>query len=480
MAIMFIGQVSVSAQASGLHARIDERIELAGVCRYIAGERNLCMCEPKEYVEDIEEYFAPYKNHPLIGFLKGKKNSLPAAATLVSAMMTEIDGGYVRVNDDCNVESKELLYTVWDRRSHDEYMRLLDDFYRKSRFRRFYERHKAMYEDVVATFDKMYDIDTGWFEDTYGVPFVTISVFINMTGGFNSYELPFTGDAVIGGFFYCIGKNTGNLSMARRSCLMTGDAKRIIVKAITRELLSDDIKCGGEAVAYIEKVAAAMDGFMPCTASSMGVEEMWREWVVRLGSILYFQENRPEYMPDTLTYLWCVNKMVRKDADEGFIWQFRSVDFLRHYQADRGTYRTFADFLPQLEGHLGFVAENMIDVKMEYENRHPYVTDVYPAPYTELDLSSDSVTVVFTFSEAMETQGYGFGLLCRDEGYFDRLGCGDNVYRAFWADEKRFAVNVKSEDVKNAGIYGIKISKDAVHDIFLYPMVNDFAVEWKP
>ena len=62
----------------------------------------------------------------------------------------------------------------------------------------------------------------------------------------------------------------------------------------------------------------------------------------------------------------------------------RSMDFMENFYAHRDLYPHIEDFMPQLIAFLNFTADNFDSVLTEYKNRHPYITNVYPAVNSDI------------------------------------------------------------------------------------------------
>ena len=467
----------ITAQERCLNAMVDERIELTSICQRLMGAKEYNRCDLTPYTDDIDTYFADYKDHPLLSFLHKMRyeKGVNFGTIPMSAVLLDIKNGHVRLNPESDVEARKALYDLWDEQSHNEYIRLLDDFYRKSNFRSFFKKHAALYKKAEMMFDSIYNIDTKWFENTYGMPFGKKTIYLGITNGWSNYGLPHTGDVVVGGFYYDKTYKDINQKISPRMCLNNG-AETTVIHEITHTFVNENIaKYSAAACRHIERFMPKIDTLLK--KSSYGsAEAVWFEWVTRLGTYLYFRDHVPENAVFKSSYY---NSLVRKDEKAGFIWQERSVNFLRNYINNKDIYVTFLDFVPQLVGYIGFVANNFDEVLTEYKNSSPYVLAVYPAPGTLLNTSSDSITITVTFSEKMSMHCQGFQLLSRNKEYFSSLKKNDYIYRGYWDDEWNYVIKLNVNDMKGAKIYGIKYIRSFMQDQFAHSMKNDFIVEYE-
>jgi hypothetical protein len=253
----------------------------------------------------------------------------------------------------------------------------------------------------------------------------------------------------------------------------------VLIHELTHTFVNGDIARYDTAVVkHVEKIFPKVDSLM--YAAAYGPDAVWGEWVTRLGSILYFQDHAPK-SPTRYKYVY-FNHLIRDDERQGFIWQERSVSFLENYTENRDVYKTFFDFVPQLVGYFGFIADNFDDVLTEYANRAPYVIQIYPAPHTMLDLSKDSVTITITFSENMGIHCEGFKPLMHNRDYVPKSEDGNNApqqIRSFWMDDRNYVVKMATDVVKDAGIYGVKLYGMFMQDRFVHTIREDFVVEYE-
>ena len=142
-AIPFSGQMQV---------HVDERFELTSIAFRLTGESIHTPPTPANYVKDIDDYFSQYKDHELVEFIRNH------------IITSEHNFGFSIVSGlaaDVEITPKGIVYTKkWDLAydpdkndpqyclTHEElkeYLRLLNNFYKDTKFHSFYEQHRNFY-----------------------------------------------------------------------------------------------------------------------------------------------------------------------------------------------------------------------------------------------------------------------------------------------------------------------------------------------
>lgn len=127
---------------------VDELQEFSATTWILAGCEEYDRGIYKPYYSDIQKYFGKFKSHPVMEFLKNMRNipgdvdvisynSLPVATWLLS-----IKDGHLQVNRNIDLD----MYFAkndprWTKETFLEYAKLLDDFYTKSNYSSFFQKH---------------------------------------------------------------------------------------------------------------------------------------------------------------------------------------------------------------------------------------------------------------------------------------------------------------------------------------------------
>lgn len=155
----------------------------------------------------------------------------------------------------------------------------------------------------------------------------------------------------------------------------------------------------------------------------------------------------------------------------GFFWHPNAIDYMQYYYTHRHIYKTVADFIPQM---CGYVAH--LDKVADYHNARsekPYVTDVYPAPDTELCLSQDSVVVRVRFSKPIAS------LSAVNVNALYTHSCPDSYYRYTLVDNNTvLSFSISAEAARKIGFSGISIDAGNVKSITNLPLEAGFSVKY--
>ena len=166
------------------------------------------------------------------------------------------------------------------------------------------------------------------------------------------------------------------------------------------------------------------------------------EWLTNLFTIMYYKEMWPtSNFADVRT---------RLDMNKGFIWMKRSVEFMENFYQNRIRYNFIEAFMPQLAFFLDFTATNFEHVETEFDNRRPYVTNVYPAPGSDI---SQYDFIYITFSQPMRKDCKGIWEV--DDQEITLLP----VYyeTSAWLNEYTFVYVVDHDALQPGSKYGIRI-----------------------
>ena len=156
------------------------------------------------------------------------------------------------------------------------------------------------------------------------------------------------------------------------------------------------------------------------------------------------------------------------DEESGYIWMGRAMGFMENFLADRTLYPTVKEFMPQIVAFTNELPEKWDTIAAEFENRHPYVTDIYPAG----GVIPEGVSIVrIRFSEPMLE---GIQGLMRIEGYemlpFDfKASC--------WEDERTFVI--KLGPLEPGMTYGVGLNKGMFYDSDLVSFAEDYKIVFK-
>ncbi|WP_295939108.1 DUF4932 domain-containing protein [uncultured Alistipes sp.] len=454
-----------------LTSKVEERFELTSIVCRLAGAEEYTKCKVPVYADKIDDYFKPTVNHPLIAYMKEIRNTYGISYDAISSLAytLEIHSGNIRLQqgfDMSRMQDNTDLTRIdprWTKAILTRYLTLLNDFYKKSWFRKFFESNQSLYATAKERMDLLLQkVDTQWFEEFFGEPFGSSDIYISLTNGSSNYALfHAVDDSRHGILIGCSADRNGD-----------PDFNFITFRSTLHEFLHRFCNPLGEK--YRPQMEPAATSIIPhieklLAKGGYGPVYFGSEWLTRLAVLMYLRDHSPEQVPS----------QTAADHRVGFIWQQRAVGFMENFYANRDRYRYFRDYMPQLVGFLGFTAREFEKVVAEFENRRPYVTNVYPAPGTEIDLSMEVVEFRIKFSEPMSMNSDGYWLLGDRLEKLEVTGIPADWKLAGWEDEYTYLVRLKSEWIETGGIYGFVLNKSFTQSRNIYPMAEDFSFTFK-
>lgn len=448
---------SFGASYGQLVPQVDERIELTGVAFRLAGIPEYSEGLLEEYNQDIDAYFSPYRYHPLIGYLVKLRNEdrLGYAVVAGSTMYITIRDGRVVLNPQVTLSELHGLGTQWrDEKTFRKYIRLLDDFYRTTRFRKFYQAHQPLYAEVKESAEYILSyFNEAWFTEFFGVPFTTPTVYIALGNGRSNYYI---GEQADGGYAIVLG---GRQQFSFESIYPSMIHE--LCHHYTNPLFDrywPSMQQAAEAI--YERVKEDM------WANAYGsAEDTCVEWLNNLCTSMYFRENiHPLYR---LYY--------SELRDRGFIWLPQSVQFMDNFYEHRDKYPCFDAFMPQVVEFLRNVAENFDVIQYAYDHRHPYITGIFPANGSNIG-DEGFTEIKISFSQPMSRDAYTIGYI-EDDEQVEKLPCSESI-NAFWKDEHTFVIPIEPSRLDKNKRYGLILKATGFTTEDYNYIEKDFIIEY--
>lgn len=171
-----------------LNVYVDERVELTTIAFRLAGAEEWTNYDGLEYLDDIDEYFAPYKDHPLLSYIREirDKYSIGYGYVVSIPFFFDIDGASFVLRDDNDYDL--FVSNGWEYDSIIHFLDLLESFYYDTDFHSFFD---AQAERIKTTIEysrkKLSEVDFGWFKSFYGEGVQTIDCYVGMAMGSNNF-----------------------------------------------------------------------------------------------------------------------------------------------------------------------------------------------------------------------------------------------------------------------------------------------------
>lgn len=397
---VFWGPFTVNAQISG---HVDERFELTGIVFRLTNEASFVHANPDSYISDVESYFAKYENHELIKFIKKtlkSKSILDISLPMYFASDIEIKRNGIVWTDKWTT-TFELYDTIpddqkWTNFELDEYIHLLNKFYKETDFHKFYVDHLDFYTKVEKCFEAITDkIDTAWFSDFFGSPYKMDNIWLVPVNGDFNFAVLRTDK---------FGVQHNNCAI---SCIYTDtlglpyiDGDRVFMVLI-HEICHN----------YCNPICKLYENMFKdvCDTLFTFVEEMLSSnYYGSPDALIYEGFNRLcEFSYYTVKKTFndsIINDKAQMQILDGFIWFEDMLRYMSVFFNNRIVFKTFEDFMEPLRQFMVQSVDLMqIYYLPKYYNLMPRVVATYPANNSIID--TNLTALVFQFSKPMNKWG---------------------------------------------------------------------------
>ena len=156
-----------AVNAASLDISADERVDLLYTVFHYAGNPEFSNVTIPEYAKGMDDYFAPYKEHPVIQMARELYEKNRVCYDAVTTFAVRLDSPETLRLIDGTLES---LDKRWPRERIDEFLTLLRDFSQKSDFHSFFSARKELYLYQYDCWRKIVEDSQciPWLEKFYG------------------------------------------------------------------------------------------------------------------------------------------------------------------------------------------------------------------------------------------------------------------------------------------------------------------------
>ena len=410
-------------------ARVSECFELTGVAFRLSGYDVFVHSEPQNYVADMDAWFSKYSNHDLVKFIK---KCIGSRTMLEFNMITDMAA-------DIEITPKGIVYTEkwitnyasesygqrkaeWSKAELKEYLRLLNKFYRETKFHQFYTAHRQFYDSAESRLQVLVDqIDTAWFMDFFGQPFEMANIWVVPSNGRHNFALDRHDKD---------GKSYHNCAIGCSSTDAAGFPlfDHRIFKILIHEICHNYNNPACDL--YKDLFRGICDTLYSYVGEDLeknyygGQNNILYEGLNRLCEYTYYREHHtflcevPETSSQWSAAQWLPlskeayyegmawERRVRWEEEKGFLWLHELIDFGQAYRLNRDKYHTYAEFVPEIVGFLRQVATDMESYYLPKRAMfYPQVVSTFPANGSVVDTNITKVVVVFSMP-MQEAQGF--------------------------------------------------------------------------
>lgn len=457
--ILFALLFVISQVFAELHSTVDIRFELTSIVFRLANANEYVNNVVKNYAIDIDDYFVKYKNHPLISYTRELREHNEIAYDAVSGFteLLKIEHGKILLNPEKDISKFLEKEKRWNSESLIKYIVLLNDFYRKTNFADFYNRHRELYLKSTNRFDLLLaNIHPEWFYSFFGKSLDNATVIVSLCNGNSNYSLiTYNKDhtqplsIVIG----CSDIDSAGVPVFNKFqsiSLIIHEFCHHFSNPIVDKYLAEFLPSANKIFPFVKDQLIKMAYGSPKNVIGEGIN--------RLCTNAYFKEYPLGYEQYN----------IKEDELAGFIWMNDLCKFLSNFYSNRNAYPTFEDFIPQIEVFMSNVSDNIELVVKEYRQKTPRIVSIFPE-FNSI-VSSEIKEICVGFSHPMWN---AMGIIQSKDSNF-KMPYNRNNH---WSDDKKtFIIPVKL--LPNTQ-YGFTLPFYMFLSEETYFLKNDFEIKFK-
>lgn len=333
-----------------IKVEVSEAVELMDILSRTAGYEEYCHDAAGQYSKDTEEWFAQYRNHPLIPYYQELRDKYGISYERVTNMAVhlDIDKEKVRLTGD-----RKELNNGWQNVDLDDFVGRLNQFYTDTHFHEFFEQHQAFYAEGLQWFQDnvMPVFHPEWYgRFYYGTePKETFRFIIGFTHGYNSNgvwrQLPGKPREVIAvcGYYLNSAKSGPKFD---GSILIHEVCHSFVNPLLDEEANAAMIQKAGQQLFQLSRQAMMRQAYN-------NWQILINESLVRASVVVYMLDNG-------FGKKVAGNLITMEMMNNGFLWMPELVSALRLYSANREKYATLNDYYPEITRSLAKYADEEV------------------------------------------------------------------------------------------------------------------------
>jgi hypothetical protein len=438
--------------------QVDQRVELISIVFRLADSQEYSSERFKLYTDRIQAHYQPYKNHPLIEFVKKlrKQNNIGYDAPM-----------YMAIHLDKDLEplvefTEKVPDQRWGKENAREFVRLLNSFYEESKSEKFFNDNELFYRQTSERFMPVYrKLDLNWYRSFYGHPanekFHIVNGLANGPGNYGPAINHSDGRrevyAIMGTW------STDSLGMAKFPLenyfpILLHEFNHSFVNALL-EKKSNLFKKNGEIL--YRSVEKEMKN-----QAYGNWQTMLNEALVRAAVIKYMKDH--DFDPQQ------IQKETNAQLSRGFFWIQDLVTELEKYDTSRKEYSTLDEYILKIaDAYMGY-AKNIDTYKQDFDKKRPKVITISEFSNGDRQVSPTLKKVTISFDQPLTGEGYSFNYGEKGQAAFPAI---ENV--TYSEDKKSIFIewNLESHKEYQLVLTGVsfKNSKDVA--------INDYPISFK-
>lgn len=451
----------VYSQEVKLTATVDERTELLGIVFRLAEADEYINNTLPSYSKDIDEYFANFKKHDVVRFVKKlrRKHSVYYDAVMSMAIRIEITDS-IRFIPNADIDK---LDARWGISNPQDFLIYLNKFYKESNFHQFYQNHSAIYSAATENFNYLLnDLDTKWFEDFYGVKTNgAFNIIVSLTNR-GYYGPKITYDDGHENIYAIMG--IGEIDSLGNP-IFSESVLSVLVHELNHSFCNPLVD---KHYSFIQKELEQLYKLNPSLFNAQAYgnpKTVMYEMLVRACVVRYFQNKKNDTQKFYL--------LIADEKNNGFLWIDKLVDWIDIYEKSRDKYSTLDSFMPIVASSINELS--LEQVKKDYESC--FVAKIVSSniPNGAINVNPSTNYIVVKFNAPMSTANNGASWGKKGKKYYPKRENGRNP---FWNKETKmewnFPINLKPKST-----YSISFPAEFFVDENGYPMKETYYLDFK-
>jgi hypothetical protein len=316
---------------------VDPRVELISIIFRLAGHPEYSQAKVPGYAKDVDEHFAPVKDHPVVQTARRLRAQYGVSYDAPMSLAVHLKDAVSLAPAVPLAPRPEGLDRRWKSWELAVFLDQARDFAAAGRFQEFFDRHKDLYDQAVARIQPVLaEAHLEWFDEFFGTASsCEFHLVLGMLNGPNCYGARLWGQDRRE--LYCI---LGVWSVDRRGVPVFGAG---VIPTVVHEFdhsyvnpvvdkWRPQLRKSGQAIYKTQQ--QRMERLAYGTWQTMINESLVRASVIRYTRRF---KGRGSAMQAT----WGEGAL-------GFVWMADLVELLGEYEHNRREYPTFDAFMPQV------------------------------------------------------------------------------------------------------------------------------------
>ena len=389
--------ITLKTAGQPLPVQIDKRVEILSIVFRLAGNFEYNQNDATKYIADINAHFGKFKNDTLINYATylGDELSIGFDAVMFMAVNLKLNNSVFTLQNNW----KQDLDKRWTKKAALQFVKLLNQFYTKSKAENFFLKEANYYDKVTKAFDQvLLTFNQPWYYSYYGIkPKDKFNIIIGCSNGGANYGPGITLSKDIRQVFAIIGSssfnNDGNpiFSEERNLPTVVHEFNHSFINPLLHKYKNNII-----LKSSMQKILDTMRSEMERQAYAQW-ETVLNESIVRASVVRYLLAN-------TINKQIAENE-VKKQVNRGWLWTRELVSLLEKYEGDRATYPTINEFYPAIIEFFKFTADSISLIKLKHESTLPTVISIEPFFNNAQNVAPDTKEMTINFSEPLLGKG---------------------------------------------------------------------------